>query len=286
MNQFKLETRLRNLPLGDIRYLRKIGSTNDEAAKWNRSGCPDLSLVVADEQTTGRGRGGHRWYTPPGKALAFSLVVHSDEGISQLIKRQETNRLNGLGALAVCRTLQTKYQLPAQIKWPNDILVNRKKLAGILPELQWVGDRIEAVILGIGINVATQSVPPAGWDAHNPHSYPATCLESALGAPVGRWDLLYSVLDTLLFWRKRLNRLEFLETWQQNLAFLDEWVQIIPTGKDDAQQMGRIVGLKKDGALQLQNESGDISCLRTGIIHPKDPPFDGYHLRPVDSFEK
>jgi BirA family biotin operon repressor/biotin-[acetyl-CoA-carboxylase] ligase len=219
-------------------------------------------------------------------ALAFSLVIHADKGVSQLIKRQETARLNGLGALAVCRTLQAKHRLPAKIKWPNDILVNGKKLAGVLPELQWVGDRIERVILGIGINVATKSVPPAEWDARNPHSYPAICLESALGAPVNRWDLLYNVLEALLFWYQRINEPKFLETWQQNLAFLDEWVQIVLPGTNDVLQIGRIVGLDRDGALRLQDESGELSCLRSGIVHPTDPPFDGYHLRPVDSFEK
>lgn len=286
MKQIDLKTRLKNLPMGGIRFFSQIASTNDEAANWIRAGCPDLALVIADEQTAGRGRGGRRWFTPAGSALAFSVVLRAAEPVSQLLAYQNTARLNGLGALAVCQTLQNKYKLPAKIKWPNDILVNGKKLSGVLVEAHWLGNELDAVVLGIGINVATTSLPPTDWDSLNPHPFPATCMESVLGAPVSRWDLLYEVLEELLIWREQLAMPAFLQVWQQNLAFQGEWVQIVSPELDAAPKIGQIISLEEDGALQIQEKSGKLSSLRMGEIHPSVPPLGGFSLRPVDSSQK
>ena len=154
MNQSLLETRLADLPLGGIRYFERIGSTNDEAAAWLKQGCPDLALVVADAQSAGRGRAGRKWFTPPGAGLAFSLVLRAGDATRQLLAQGNTARLNGLGALAVCQALQEQHSLPAQIKWPNDVIVNGRKLAGVLAEAHWLGSELSAVVLGIGINLA------------------------------------------------------------------------------------------------------------------------------------
>ncbi len=276
MKKIDLETRLKNLSLGDIRFFSQIASTNDEAANWIRVGCPDLALVIADEQTAGRGRGGRKWFTPAGSALAFSVVLHATGPVNQLLAYQNTARLNGLGALAVCKALQDQYKLPAKIKWPNDILVNGKKLSGVLTEAHWIGNELTAVVLGIGINVATTSLPPTDWEPLNPHPFPATCVESVLGAPVSRWDLLYEVLEELLIWREQLAMPDFLQAWQQNLAWQGEWVQIVSPGLDTTPKIGQIISLEEDGALQIQEKSGKLSSLRIGEIRPSASPLDGF----------
>lgn len=122
----ELEMRLKNLSLGGMRFFHQIPSTNDEAANWIKAGCADLSLVIADGQSAGRGRGGRKWFTPSGSALAFSVVLRVDDQINRLLDLENEARLNGLGALAVCQALQKVYRLPAKIKWPNDVLVNGK----------------------------------------------------------------------------------------------------------------------------------------------------------------
>ena len=286
MNQLELEDHLKTLGLGGVRYFEQIASTNDEAANWLKNVCPDLALVVADEQTAGRGRGGRKWFTPTGSALAFSVVLRSRDQINQLLKYQNTARLNGLGALAVCQTLQKKYRLSAQIKWPNDILVDGKKLSGVLAEAHWIGNELAAVVLGIGINVATASILPNDWDMLNARPFPATSVDTALGKSIDRWDLLSSVLCELLKWRKQLSTPEFLQAWEENLAFKGQWVQVISPEMDATIKTGQIIGLEEDGALQIQEKSGNILSLRTGEIHPSDPPLDGFHLRPVDRPEK
>ena len=286
MNQLELETHLQSLPLGTIRYFDQIASTNDEAANWLKADCPDLSLVVADEQTAGRGRGGRKWFTPAGSALAFSLVLRSEAQIKQLLEYQNTARLNGLGALAVAQALQKKFQLPAKIKWPNDILVNDKKLSGVLAEAHWIGSELVAVVLGIGINVAITAVPPTNWDTLNPQPFPATSVEAEFGATVDRWDLLSTVLAELLTWRAHLSAPEFLQTWEDNLAFKGQWVQVLSPDMVAPIKAGKVIALEDDGALQIQDESGEILSLRAGEIHPSNPPLGGFHLRPVDSPEK
>ena len=197
MNQTQLETTLADLSLGGVRYFDSTGSTNDEAAHWAAQGAPDLALVVADEQTTGRGRAGRHWYTPRGSALAFSVVVYptlEDSG--------SVSRMTALGALAVCDALKNRYHLPAKIKWPNDVLVGEKKVAGVLVEAQWTGDRLGSLILGIGINVAPASIADAL--AHESVlRFPATCVESALGYSLDRTELLYAVITGILRWRSR-----------------------------------------------------------------------------------
>jgi BirA family biotin operon repressor/biotin-[acetyl-CoA-carboxylase] ligase len=139
---------LKDLPVGEIRCFEQIGSTNDEAARLVAQGAPHLTLVIAEEQTAGRGRGGNTWYSPAGASLAFSLILYPHHLEPYLLPR-----LTALGALAVKDALNKLYDLPAQIKWPNDVLVHRQKVCGVLAEAQFDGDQVKALVLGIGINV-------------------------------------------------------------------------------------------------------------------------------------
>jgi BirA family biotin operon repressor/biotin-[acetyl-CoA-carboxylase] ligase len=151
MEQASLQTLLSDLPLGAVRYFDTIGSTNDLAARWAEDGAPDLSLAAADEQTAGRGRLGRRWITPPGAALAFSLVLKDS-------RKTDILRYTALGALAVCDALNAAFSpmLPAQIKWPNDVII-AMEAGGRAGEAHWQGEASPPMILGIGINVAPTS---------------------------------------------------------------------------------------------------------------------------------
>src|SRR6266516_4000607 len=112
MNQSELKKTLAKLPLGDVRYFDSIGSTNNEALAWATGGAKDLSLVIADEQTAGRGRLDRKWFTPKGTALAFSLILRPTAA-----EKPYLTRIVGLAALAIVDALQTR-GLVAQIKWP------------------------------------------------------------------------------------------------------------------------------------------------------------------------
>ncbi|MEN4100610.1 MAG: biotin--[acetyl-CoA-carboxylase] ligase, partial [Anaerolineaceae bacterium] len=127
-----MTTRLRmdhlaGLPVSELRYFDSIGSTNDEALRWAEQGAPDAALVVADTQTAGRGRMDRRWVTRPGVALAFSLALRPTP-----VEASALGLFSPLGALAVAAALRENYGLLAEVKWPNDVLLERRKCCGIL----------------------------------------------------------------------------------------------------------------------------------------------------------
>jgi len=169
-------------------------------------------------------------------------------------------RITGLGALAVCEALQENYGLGAQVKWPNDVLVGDHKIAGVLVEASWLGEELQAVILGIGINVALDSVPP-GCEL----DFPATSVEAALGSPIDRWGLLRNVLQALLVWLPYLDQARFLQAWQGQLAYLHERVRLIRDGKEPVE--GLLLGLGDDGSLRLESPSGEQMTFQAGEIH-------------------
>jgi BirA family biotin operon repressor/biotin-[acetyl-CoA-carboxylase] ligase len=266
MDQAGLEHLLQGLALGPLQYHARVGSTNTEALRWIDQGAPDLALVVAGEQSAGRGRQGRTWHTPPGAALAFSLVLRHDraaDGPGGVEASGRLAHLTALGALAVSQALSRAYNLQCQIKWPNDVLLERRKVGGILVETQWLGERLSASVLGIGLNVTPASVPP-----ETELIYPATCVEAALGRPVDRWGLLRWVLGEILSWRGRLGTLEFVRAWDERLAFKGQQVYIYTGTQAQVQpdQQGLLLGLDPQGCLQIRDQDNDIHTLCSGEL--------------------
>lgn len=276
MDVKSLRARLSDLPLGSIRYFDTIGSTNDEAAAWLKAGGRDLSLVVADEQTQGRGRLQRRWFTPPESGLALSLVLRQSQQVEPDAIALLLSRLTGLGAVAVCTALQACCQLEAQIKWPNDVLLGERKVAGVLAEAHWRGDLLEGAILGIGVNVTQEAVPPAPV-----LNFPATCLEAEAGATVDRLALLHAILEKIIFWRLQLASPEFLQAWELHLAYKGEWVHILApdptylsteTSSTETIQEGQLLGLDEAGRLRLGDRSGQTVLIYNGEISLRPSP--------------
>jgi BirA family transcriptional regulator, biotin operon repressor / biotin---[acetyl-CoA-carboxylase] ligase len=250
------ENVLAGLPLGAVRFYERTTSTNDEAADWVNQNAPDLALVIADEQTAGRGRSGRSWFTPPGAALAFSLVLRLPEPaqMPSLIPRH-----TALGALAVCAAIQQEFSSPSEVKWPNDILVNRRKIGGVLAEADWLGQQLTALIIGIGVNVSPASIP-----SPEQLNYPATCLELECAQRVDRPILLRAILTHLLLWRSRIHEAAFIQAWEGALAFRGEWVTITTAGEA---QYGELLGINQDGSLRLLARDGQIFSAYAGDVH-------------------
>lgn len=253
MNQNELNKTLSKLPLGDIKYFESIGSTNDEALAWAANDAKDLSLVIADEQTAGRGRLDRKWFTPSETALAFSLILRptTDE-------RPYLSRIVGWAALAVTDTLRAR-RLTPQIKWPNDVLLLGHKVAGTLVESVWSGEDIDCVVIGIGINVLKGSVPPQEL-LH----FPATSLEDELDDLPDRLELLFDILSTLINLRPQLGTDEFLSRWAESLAFLGEQVQVEVGEKPPV--VGQVLGLEQDGSLRLRDGHDKTVTVRFGDV--------------------
>lgn len=253
MNQIEIKKILSKLPLGDVKYFDSIGSTNTEALAWATNDAKDLSLVVADEQTAGRGRLDRKWFTPKGTALAFSLIVRPTPE-----EKLYSTRLVGLAALAVTDVLRTR-GLVAQIKWPNDVLLNGRKVVGILVESVWSGEEVDGLVIGIGMNILRGSVPPAELV-----QFPATSLEESLGLAVVREEILHDILAGIIALRPHLGSDSFIASWEKVLAFRGEPIQVEEGNGNRI--TGKLLGLESDGNLKLSDEQGNSVTVRFGDV--------------------
>jgi BirA family biotin operon repressor/biotin-[acetyl-CoA-carboxylase] ligase len=272
MDQPSLESALADLPISAIRFFSTLDSTNDEGWRWIDAGVAQTALVVADEQTAGRGRNRQHWVTVAGRALAFSLVLAYPQ-----LEPQHIQRLTGLGALAACQALSSLYDLPAEIKWPNDILLRGRKVGGILAETRWQGEALEAAVVGIGINIAPESISPQNLPVEK-LNFPVTCVEAELGFPVERLVLLHEILEKIFHWVRNLASPEFLSAWEAKLAYRNQWVElsvVIPPhsahdqAKPNPRDIGKVIGLDSDGALKLLSQSGKLTSVQVGEVQLK-----------------
>jgi BirA family transcriptional regulator, biotin operon repressor / biotin---[acetyl-CoA-carboxylase] ligase len=133
--------------ISEVRFLTETGSTNEDAVAWAVAGAPEGCLVVSDYQRAGKGRLGRSWFAPPGQSLLFTLILRPQLDSSRL------GLINLAAAVGLCQVLSDR-GVPASIKWPNDVLTDGRKLAGVLSERK--GD---AVCLGVGINVNVERFP-------------------------------------------------------------------------------------------------------------------------------
>lgn len=243
LNEARLRSRLPIGFIGRVFYFHEaIGSTNSEAMRLAESGSPHGTLVLAESQTSGKGRDGRRWITLPGTSLAFSLILHPSQ-----IATDQWLKVVGLGALSVSESL-SEIGLPARIKWPNDVLLSAKKVAGILAETKWVGEDIAYTVLGIGLNVTQAAIPP---DAE--FDFPATSVAEVLGRSLDREDLLISILENVWKYFQVLDTPDLISVWQSSLAYLDQEVLV---RKANVEKTGRLIGLTPKGELKINESSG------------------------------
>lgn len=231
------------LGLGAWRYFPVVGSTNDRALDWAKQEAPDWALVVADAQTAGRGRGGRRWVTAPGHSLAISLILRLSATEAEYF-----SRLAALGALGLIRAL-SGLGLVSTLKWPNDVLLAGCKVGGVLVEANWHADQVEAVVIGLGVNISPQSVPSS-----EVLRYPATAIETVLGNRVDRWALLSEIVRAMQDYRGIIADDAFIEAWNVHLAWRNEWIRFQMTDEDP--QTVRLLGVLPDGRLSLQARDG------------------------------
>ncbi len=225
-----------------------VSSTMDLAREAATRGAPDGHLVLADGQWNGRGRRGHHWYSPVGGNLYLTLLLRRLPG-------PEHVPLLGLGAaLALCEALESLGFSDTQVKWPNDVLIEGRKVAGILPEAP--GGSPPVLLLGLGVNVASR--PP-----HTATDTPAVSLaEARPSSPPPRAAVLATWLLRFEAWRertlRRTGRAALIEALQHRLA----WRGMRVCSEDAS---GLLLGLEEDGALRLLTTRGEHR-LRAGTL--------------------
>ncbi|HUB87098.1 MAG TPA: biotin--[acetyl-CoA-carboxylase] ligase, partial [Verrucomicrobiae bacterium] len=172
----------------DIRVFEQTTSTNDVIEKLARDGVREGVVVFAESQTKGRGRLGRKWLSPARKGLWFSILLRPD------LRPQETTQLTVASAVALRRAIESETKLQPEIKWPNDILLGGKKVAGILTELSAELDKVRCVVLGIGIDVNLDA-----GELPNDLKKIATSLKIESGEKISRAELATAILRELDF---------------------------------------------------------------------------------------
>ena len=221
-------------------FFDATGSTNDVIAELAATGADEGAVAIADRQTAGRGRRGRTWFSPPGAGLYVSLLLQP--GKSATDAARATSLLTLTAGVALAEGVQTATGLAPDIKWPNDLLVGRRKLAGILAE----GVAADQVVLGFGINVSPAAYPPDVADR-------ATSLDSELGRSIDRGLVCAHALAALA------RRYDDLLAGRFD-AILDAWRQRAPGSRGarvrwqepHGAQTGITAGLDDSGALLVQ----------------------------------
>lgn len=220
-----------------VHYFPEVASTMDIARKMARAGCAPFTVVVADRQTHGRGRLQRHWHSEAG-GLYFTVVLRP------VLPLLMGPRVSFCAALALARTLQRLWGVAAALKWPNDILVKERKLAGMLSEMEAEADRITYVNVGIGLNVNND---PAGAGAA------ATSLTKILGRPVSRVRLLAEYLDVLEARLASIEKTDVIAEWKAHAVTLGRRVEIVTQRETVA---GRAIDVDDNGSLILQLDDG------------------------------
>jgi BirA family biotin operon repressor/biotin-[acetyl-CoA-carboxylase] ligase len=239
----------------NILHYHEIDSTNSQARRLAGQGSPNGTLVVAEYQKKGRGRLDRGWISPPGKNLLFSLILRPNWPPYQAFYGTV------MASVALCETMNRLAGVSAGIKWPNDIYVGGKKLAGILTEVSSDPDRIEYMIVGVGINChwAPRKIPDG--------SQPATSLKRETGKTVSRSELLTGFLN-------RAERLS-LEAEEKGIGFLrDQWNRYslvtdrrVKIFNNQETWTGVAQGIDEYGALKVLLDNGRQETFLTGDVH-------------------
>ena len=220
-------------------YFSEVSSTMDIARDMARKGCPDFTIVVADKQASGRGRMDRNWESPPG-GLYFTMILRPQ--ISLVL----SPLLNFLASLVLSRTIRERFHVQADVKWPNDILVDDRKISGMLSEMEAEGDLVSFINIGIGINI--NNTP-------SPDLPSAASIKSITGQTHNRRKFLADYLARV---EDRLHQQNFdsvIAEWKAHSSTLGKQVRVVTrTGVT----RGKAVDVDEGGALIVKTADGSF----------------------------
>jgi len=222
-----------------IHYFSEIGSTMDAARELAKKGAGEGTIVIAEAQTHGRGRLGREWLSPKG-GIYFTLILRPK------ISPVNAPRINLMASVAVAVTIRKLFGLDAGLKWPNDVLIEGKKVCGILAEMDAETDVLNFANLGIGINANT-SIPR--------FEKTATSLKHAVGKDISRKEFLGALLMEIERRQASLMEASLLEEWKELSVTLDRDVRIVAPGEVI---VGRAIDVDATGALIIRERNGSL----------------------------
>ncbi len=246
---------------GEIHSFSTLSSTNDLGKEWAEAGKPEGLVIVADEQTQGRGRFGRQWSSPKGLGAYFSVLLRPK------LQLQEYGQLSLLAGASIVEALDRRFKAQTQVRWPNDIVCQERKLAGVLTEIVNSDRGSQAAVVGIGINVN-----------HGPDDFlpsikdRATSLRVLLGRELSPREVIEAVLARMDAWYRLLHREgsdSMRSAWEAHSSLKRGTAVSVRCGEEEIE--GTVLGLTPEGYLHLRSwtgtecvvSSGEVNVLRT-----------------------
>ena len=253
----ELEQRLAGVTIGSrIHFLESTDSTNTVALDRANAGAAEGEVVIADQQLQGRGRvAGRRWQSPPGRNLYASVILRPP------LRPEKAASITLMTGVAVAEVLDRFCPGRVTLKWPNDVLIDGKKVSGVLTEMRMKDNKIDCVIVGIGVNILMER------DEFDPllRNQATSILEAARELP-DRVEVTTDILRSLDFWYSLLIERGFApvrERWTQFAAVTGKQVIVENRG---ARESGLVLGIDEDGTLLLENEEGGVTRVLSGDV--------------------
>lgn len=240
-----------------IRFYREVESTNEVAFDLAKGGAAEGTVVIADQQTRGRGRLQRKWISPPGLNLYMSVIFRPP------ISARESPILTLMSSVALFETVNS-YGIGSQIKWPNDLLINRRKVAGVLTEMEPHAERVEFVLVGIGINLNMTRVLMN--QLLGEVSDIATSVSEELGHDVDRSAFAAKLINLLEKWYDEfINRGKsiIIEEWKRGWGDLNKRLRI---RADRNVVEGVAYDLDQDGFLLVRKDNGETERIIAGDV--------------------
>ncbi|HKJ68389.1 MAG TPA: biotin--[acetyl-CoA-carboxylase] ligase [bacterium] len=232
--------------------LPTIDSTNSYA---RREALPHGAVVLAEEQTAGKGRMGRSWFAEAGQNILMSVVLKPERPLHAI------QIITLAAAVAVTDAFSNHLAVDGQVKWPNDVLIAGNKVCGILTEGQIRGPEFLTLVVGLGCNVNQQ---PENFPADL--LYPATSLAAELGKRIDRNQLAANIITSLEQWYRKImdgESQEVIARWKERCAHLNRRVKIV---LDDGTKAGIFRKVSADGAAVLQLSGGDTVTVTSGDL--------------------
>lgn len=255
LSENELKSRIRTRWAGrNVAFYESIGSTNIQAKLLAEEGACHGTLAVAESQTAGRGRRGRVWQSPPGINLYFTLLIKPD------FAPDKASMLTLVMALSVKEAVDQVCGTEAGIKWPNDIVLNGKKITGILTEMSLQGEYIQHVVIGVGINVGKQEFAPELLEK-------ATSIEAETGKAVSRALLLTRIMERFEanyeIFEQTLDLSKLSESYNAGLVNCNKEVRVLdPAGE----YSGLAKGINNKGELLVQTPEGRLCEVYAGEV--------------------
>lgn len=245
------------VPMGQrLHFFRSIDSTNTQAHELAQKGEPEGTVVIADTQTRGRGRLERTWQSPPGRNLYLSIILRPH------LSAVEAPQLTLMAGIAVAETLETYVPGQVAVKWPNDVLLGKRKICGILTEMTATPRGVDFVVVGVGINV---NMVREDFDPTLRETATSLCMET--GQTMDRLSVAGRLFESMETWYRAFQRDGFPAIRDSFLRYSRIVGQGIRVVFREESQTGIVEDIDGDGAILMRDTAGTVHRITAGDVH-------------------